>query len=225
MKCFPTQMSLMSLLALPSGLKIRACSQFEGRLDVSLLSTQPSSPCPLCGTAATRVHSRYQRRLADLPSAGQSVCILLPHRKAETAAAWMRSHPEIRLVSRDRGGDYAAAALAAAPQAVQCADRFHVLTNLSKSVEGLLSRHLAAHRTRVDLESRATSLSTAEAQSAAEKESKARTGEPGEARRAPGSIPASGGLAPTWLLANGHRCSGRSRSCNRLTLFEQWHFP
>ena len=33
---------------------------------------------------------------------------LLPDRKAETAAAWMRAHPEIELVSRDRGGDYAA---------------------------------------------------------------------------------------------------------------------
>jgi transposase len=86
---------------------------------------------------------------------------LLPDRTADTSAAWMRGHPEIEVVSRDRGGDYAAAALAAVPQAVQCADRFHVLTNLSKSVEGLLSRHLAAHRTRVALASRATSLSTA----------------------------------------------------------------
>jgi transposase len=86
---------------------------------------------------------------------------LLPDRTTATSAAWMRGHPEIEVVSRDRGGDYAAAALAAVPQAIQCADRFHVLTNLSKSVEGLLSRHLAAQRTRVNLESRATSLSTA----------------------------------------------------------------
>jgi len=33
---------------------------------------------------------------------------LLPDRKAETAKAWMQAHPEIELVSRDRGGDYAA---------------------------------------------------------------------------------------------------------------------
>src|SRR6266704_3118689 len=84
---------------------------------------------------------------------------VLPDRKAETAATWMKSHPEIRVVSRDRGGDYAAAAQTSAPQAIQCADRFHLMTNLSKSLEGFLSRHLAAHRTRVDLESRTTPLS------------------------------------------------------------------
>ena len=52
---------------------------------------------------------------------------LLPDRKAETSAAWMRQQPDLMAVSRDRGGDYAAAATAGAPQALQCADRFHLL--------------------------------------------------------------------------------------------------
>lgn len=38
------------------------------------------------------------------------------------------------------------AAKTAAPQAVQCADRFHVLKNLGEALEGLLARHLAVHR-------------------------------------------------------------------------------
>ncbi|HEY6407853.1 MAG TPA: transposase family protein [Ktedonobacteraceae bacterium] len=46
-------------------------------LCVSLLSTLPASHCPSCGSAATRIHSRYQRRLADLPSTGQPVRFLL----------------------------------------------------------------------------------------------------------------------------------------------------
>ncbi len=75
----------------------------------------------------------------------------------------MRSHPEIELVSRDRGEEYAAAARLGAPQAVQCADRFHVLKNLGEALEGVLSRHLAVHRTRLAEESRATLLSTAHA--------------------------------------------------------------
>src|SRR5258708_23111299 len=58
----------------------------------------------------------------------------------------MRKHPEIEVVSRDRGGDYASAAALGAPQAVQCADRFHVLKNLREGLEGLLARHLAAKR-------------------------------------------------------------------------------
>jgi transposase len=58
----------------------------------------------------------------------------------------MAAHPEIELVSRDRGGDYASAAAAGAPQAVQCADRFHLIKNLGEALEGILARHLAARR-------------------------------------------------------------------------------
>lgn len=71
---------------------------------------------------------------------------LLPDRKAETAASWMYQHPDLMAVSRDRGGEYAAAATAGAPQATQYADRFHLMKNLGEALEGLLARHLAAHR-------------------------------------------------------------------------------
>src|SRR2546427_3404324 len=73
---------------------------------------------------------------------------LLPDRKADTAAAWMRKLPDLMVVSRDRGGEYASAAAQGAPQAIQCADRFHLLKNLGEAVEGLLAHHLAAHRKR-----------------------------------------------------------------------------
>src|SRR5437660_1627483 len=81
MELFPTQMSIISLFALPSGLKMTSLSHQEGRLCVSLLSTQPVSHCPMCGSVATRIHSRYQRRLTDLPSTGQPVRVLLTVRK------------------------------------------------------------------------------------------------------------------------------------------------
>ena len=73
----------------------------------------------------------------------------------------MKAHPEIKLVSRDRGGDYASAAASGAPQAIQCADRFHVLKNLGEALEGVLARHLAAHRTRLTEELGARPLETA----------------------------------------------------------------
>jgi transcriptional regulator with XRE-family HTH domain len=100
--------------------------------------------------------------LVDLHS--RAVIDVLADRKAETAAAWMAAHPEIELVSRDRGGDYASAAATGAPQAVQCADRFHVLKNLGEALEGPLARHLAAHRRGVTEQSEATPLSTAHSQ-------------------------------------------------------------
>ncbi len=42
---------------------------------------------------------------------------ILPDRKEETVEAWLLTHPEIEVVSRDRGGEYAAAARRGAPQA------------------------------------------------------------------------------------------------------------
>ena len=52
---------------------------------------------------------------------------LLPDREAETSAAWMRQQLDLMVVSRDRGGAHASAAAQGAPQATQCADRFHLL--------------------------------------------------------------------------------------------------
>ncbi len=66
----------------------------------------------------------------------------MPDRQAETATTWMQTHPEITHVSRDRGSEYASAASAGAPQAVQVADRFHVCKNLSEAVQQLLARVL-----------------------------------------------------------------------------------
>jgi transposase len=52
---------------------------------------------------------------------------LLPDRATETVEVWLRAHPEVNIVSRDRGGNYAAATKKGAPQAQQIADRFHLL--------------------------------------------------------------------------------------------------
>jgi transposase len=82
--------------------------------------------------------------LVDLES--HRVVDLLADREAETAAAWMRQQLDLMVVSRDRGGAYAAAAREGAPQAIQCADRFHLMKNLGDAVEDLLARHLAASR-------------------------------------------------------------------------------
>jgi transposase len=60
---------------------------------------------------------------------------LLPDRSLGTLVDWLRSHPDVRIMSRDRGGEYAAAARFAAPLAEQVADRFHLLLNAGEALE------------------------------------------------------------------------------------------
>jgi transposase len=52
----------------------------------------------------------------------------------------MFQQPDLAVVSRDRDGEYASAAREGAPQAIQCADRFHVVKNLTEAVQVLLVR-------------------------------------------------------------------------------------
>jgi len=247
-------MEVKLALALPEGLEVTVIEMIDEVLIITAVSTQVHPACPLCGTSATRVHSRYTRRLADLPCSGQPVCLrvlmrkcfcdvpscarkifverltpfaqprarvtqrlyqmvqllglatggrlgfrvtarlgiqtsrttilrrimalptepvgqvtqigiddfsfrrgrkfgmivvdlqthqvleVLADRTVDTSATWMTSHPELEVVSRDRGGDYAAAARKAAPQATQTADRFHLYKNLTEAVELTLAR-------------------------------------------------------------------------------------
>jgi transposase len=81
---------------------------------------------------------RYGAILVDLER--HKIIDLLPDRSSETFARWLRAHPEVEIISRDRGTEFAAAARTAAPQARQIADRFHIVHNLADALELLLAR-------------------------------------------------------------------------------------
>ncbi len=68
---------------------------------------------------------------------------LLPGRSCEPVRAWLAAHPDIAVVSRDRAGPYAEAARLGAPQAIQVADRWHLLVNASEALRSLVERHQA----------------------------------------------------------------------------------
>jgi transposase len=66
---------------------------------------------------------------------------LLPDRSVQTVCTWLGQHPEVEVISRDRWSEYATAAQKGAPQAVQVADRWHLLNNLVQAVTQLLARN------------------------------------------------------------------------------------
>ena len=72
---------------------------------------------------------------------------LLPDRESETLAVWLKQHPEIEIISRDRGGTYIEGSNTGAPHAKQVADRWHLLKNATEVFEKTICRNYAKLRT------------------------------------------------------------------------------
>lgn len=81
----------------------------------------------------------YATLLVDMET-GRPVDVL-PDREQATVEEWLRAHPGTEVACRDRGGAYAAAVRAAAPDAVQVADRWHLWHNLCEYTGKAVARH------------------------------------------------------------------------------------
>jgi transposase len=68
---------------------------------------------------------------------------LLPERSADSFARWLKAHPGVEVISQDRGDEYIKGANRGVPQAVQVADRWHLLLNLREALMRAIDRHHA----------------------------------------------------------------------------------
>jgi len=133
---------LCSLLSMPAS-------------DNMLLRLVHSAPLPECPEIialgvddwAMKKRDRYGSILVNLST--NKPIGLLPDREEGTLWAWLKTHPEIRVVSRDRYGNYRRAVSSGAPQAMQITDRWHLLKNLGEAVRKVLDReHIAMRKVR-----------------------------------------------------------------------------
>lgn len=249
---------MLSTLLLPDAEKLQLIEEIQleaGKLVLKVIATQDSYICPDCGMKSRRVHSQYQRQLADLPCVGKPIRLtwtvrrffcdnpvcsrvtfveqipvvaaryarrtcrlykqqteigfivggepgtklacqlemptsadsllnmvrktpeqdvktpkilgvddwaiqkgktygtilvdletrrpvdLLDERSAEALAKWLLTHPGVEIISRDRSNEYAKGAAKGAPDAIQVADRFHLVKNLREALELFLEQN------------------------------------------------------------------------------------
>jgi transposase len=125
---------VLSALAMPTTAKTLIRRVLE-------LPVPKSGPVRVVGIDewAWKKGAEYGTILVDLEQG--RIADLLPERSVESSKNWFKKHPEVKIISRDRGKIFRAAADAGAPQAKQLVDRFHLQKNFGEALEKFFGHH------------------------------------------------------------------------------------
>ncbi|PWE53923.1 hypothetical protein DEM27_23710 [Metarhizobium album] len=63
-----------------------------------------------------------------------------PEVGSSALSTWLKDHPGVEIIARDRAGAYASGAREGAPNAQQVADRWHLLRNCSDALQNVVER-------------------------------------------------------------------------------------
>lgn len=89
---------------------------------------------------ALKKRYRYGTIMIDIET--KRVVDLLESREISDVSEWLKTYPNIQIVSRDGSSSYATAVKNTHPGALQVSDRFHLLKNLTDYAKGIMTRIL-----------------------------------------------------------------------------------
>ena len=81
MRIDPVPHALRASALVPRGFVVEDVTNEDGGALITVHSVAEASACPGCGIQSERVHSRYRRRLADLPIAGRAIRLMVLARR------------------------------------------------------------------------------------------------------------------------------------------------